>query len=78
VGGIFKVSKIKIRVQDTIIEIEENERYYIEVEDRTFVGKILENMDFEYDGRVFFYILTDEENEDFQIAEDEIIRIKKL
>ncbi|WP_417899694.1 hypothetical protein ABN702_05225 [Bacillus haimaensis] len=72
------MSKIKIRVQDTIIEIEENERYYIEVEDRTFIGTILENMDFECDGRVFFYILTDEENEDYQIVEDEILIIKKL
>ncbi|MGD6834951.1 hypothetical protein ACQCT5_22880 [Sutcliffiella halmapala] len=72
------MSKIKIRVQDTIIEIEENERYYIEVEERTFIGTILENMDFDYDGRVFFYILTDEENEDYQIVEDEIKKIKKL
>ncbi|WP_100407836.1 MULTISPECIES: hypothetical protein [Bacillaceae] len=72
------MSKIKIRVQDTIIEIKENERYYIEVEDRTFIGTILENMDFDYNGRVFFYILTDEENEDYQIVEDEIIKIKKL
>lgn len=72
------MSKIKIRVQDTIIEIEENERYYIEVENRTFIGTILENMDFDYDGRVFFYILTDEENEDYQIVEDEILKIKKL
>lgn len=77
-GGDFKVSKIKMRVQDTIIEIEENERYYIEVEDRTFIGTILKNMDFEYDGRVFFYILTDEETEEYQIVEDEIIKIKKL
>lgn len=46
-----------MRVQDTIIEIEVNVRYYIEVEDRTFIGTILDNMDFDYDGRVFFYIL---------------------
>ncbi|ART76720.1 hypothetical protein B4U37_12005 [Sutcliffiella horikoshii] len=72
------MSKIKIRVQDTIIEIEENERYYIEVEGRTFIGTILENMDFDYDGRVFFYILTEEENEDYQIVENEIKKIKKL
>ncbi|MGD6874140.1 hypothetical protein ACQCU1_18420 [Sutcliffiella horikoshii] len=72
------MSKIKIRVQDTITEIEENERYYIEVEGRTFIGTILENMDFDYDGRVFFYILTEEENEDYQIVEDEIKKIKKL
>ncbi|TYS58084.1 hypothetical protein FZC74_13905 [Sutcliffiella horikoshii] len=72
------MSKIKIRVQDTITEIEKNERYYIEVEGRTFIGTILENMDFDYDGRVFFYILTEEENEDYQIVEDEIKKIKKL
>ncbi|WNF38341.1 hypothetical protein RJD24_07930 [Bacillaceae bacterium IKA-2] len=72
------MSKIKIRVQDTIIEIEENERYYIEIENSTFIGTIIENMDFEFDGRVFFYIFIDEENEDYQIVEDEIIKIKKV
>ncbi|MFE7060938.1 hypothetical protein ACFVAD_02150 [Sutcliffiella sp. NPDC057660] len=72
------MSKFNIRVQDTIIEIEGNERYYIEVRDRAFIGTILEKMDFDYDGRVFFYILTDEENEDYQIVEDEIIKINKL
>ncbi|MDQ0233321.1 hypothetical protein [Metabacillus malikii] len=72
------MKKIKLQVQDRNIEIEENERYYIEVEDRTFIGTILENMDFKYEDKVFFYILTDKENEEYQIVEDEIVNIKKL
>ncbi|KEZ50537.1 hypothetical protein [Metabacillus indicus] len=72
------MANIKIRVQDTIIEMEENERYFIEVKDKSFTGSILENMNFEFGGRVFFYILIDAENEDYQLAEDEIITIKKL
>ncbi|WP_316572924.1 hypothetical protein [Neobacillus sp. YIM B06451] len=68
----------KIQVNGKFIEIQENQSYFIEVEDRTFKGIIVENMVFVYDNRVFFYILTDEDNEEYQIVEDEIVSIKRL
>ncbi len=74
----LKVGMFKIQVNGKFIEIQENQSYFIEVEDRTFKGIIVENMVFVYDNRVFFYILTDEDNEEYQIVEDEIVSIKRL
>lgn len=68
-----------IKILNRKFLLEENKRYDIEICDNThFIGKIIPNMKFEYNGTIFFYILREFDNEDIQICEEEIINISKL
>lgn len=59
--------------------LEENKRYDIEISANThIIGTIIPDMNFVYDGKTFFYILREVDNEDIQICEDEIIQIRCL
>lgn len=71
---------IKLKIKDKSIEIVEGRKYRFEYlnGDEPLVGTILENKDFEYDGKSFFLIWDETIQEDFQICEDEISSLQEM
>jgi hypothetical protein len=61
-----------IKVGENLVKIEEGKKYNIETRDFSVKGFITD-LNFEYCGRTFFYILDD--NEDYQIVDDEVLSV---
>lgn len=79
-GGFNMSKKIMINVKGQPFEIEEGRKYRIEITDENFlfIGNIIENMEFNWDGRVCFYILNDADDEDYQVCDNEIVKIEPI
>jgi hypothetical protein len=66
-----------LKLSNAMIEIEEGKTYKIFFKngDPPMIGSIIEDMDFEHKGQIFFYIWNPDEHEDYQLCEREISHI---